>query len=169
VLQDYLSFARPLSDLKLARVPLLALLEDVAGVLEARAQEKDVDLRVFGEDLEIFADRQRLRDAILNLALNAVTALPQGGKVELSVARAHARARLTIADDGPGMSAELLQRLGRPFASGTAGGTGLGVMLADSVTRQHGGELRFESAPGRGARAVLELPLGAVQSLTEAR
>jgi signal transduction histidine kinase len=169
VLQDYLSFARPLSDLKLAAVPLLALLEDVVGVLEARAHEKGVSLRISGENLEVFADRQRLRDAVLNLALNAVTALPEGGKVELSVARAHARARLTIADDGPGMSAELLQRLGQPFASGTAGGTGLGVMLAESVTRQHGGELRFESAPGLGARAMLELPLGAAELRTEAR
>ncbi len=169
VLQDYLSFARPLSDLKLGAVPLLALLEDVAGVLEARAHEKGVTLRISGENLEIFADRQRLRDAVLNLALNAVTALPHGGKVELSVARAHARARLTIADDGPGMSAELLERLGQPFASGTEGGTGLGVMLAASVTRQHGGELRFESSPGQGARAMLELPLGADAPRAEAR
>ena len=102
-----------------------------------------------------------MRDAVLNLALNAITALPRGGKLELSVARAHARVRLTITDDGPGISAELQRRLGQPFVSGTEGGTGLGVMLAESVTRQHGGELRFESVPGQGARALLELPLSA--------
>ena len=164
VLQDYLSFARPLSDLKLAAVPLLALLEDVAGVVEARAYEKQIIVQVSGENIEVLADRQRLRDAVLNLALNAITALPRGGKLELSVARAHARVRLTIADDGPGISAELQARLGQPFVSGTQGGTGLGVMLAESVTRQHGGELRFESAPGQGSRALLELPLGGAES-----
>lgn len=163
VLQDYLSFARPLSDLKLSAVPLLALLLDVAGVLEARAHEQGVSLRITGENLEILADRQRLRDAVLNLALNAITALPRGGSVELSVVRAGARARLTIADDGPGIAAELQARLGQPFVSGTAGGTGLGVMLAESVTRQHGGELRFETAQGRGARALLELPFGGAE------
>ncbi|MEP7053432.1 MAG: HAMP domain-containing sensor histidine kinase [Pseudomonadota bacterium] len=160
VLQDYLSFARPLSDLRLGAVPLLPLLEDVAGILEARAHEKGVTLQISGENLEVLADRQRLRDAILNLALNAITALPRGGKVVLSVARARTGALLTVADDGVGMSAELLERLGQPFTSASEGGTGLGVMLAESVTRQHGGELRFESAPGKGSRALLELPLG---------
>jgi signal transduction histidine kinase len=158
VLQDYLSFARPLSDLKLASVPLLALLEDVSGVIEARAHEKHITVRVFGENVEIFADRQRLRDAVLNLALNAIDALSCGGKLELSVGRAHTGVRLTIADDGPGISAELQGRLGQPFVSASEGGTGLGVMLAESVTRQHGGQLRFESAPGQGVRALLELP-----------
>jgi signal transduction histidine kinase len=167
VLQDYLSFARPLSDLKLGAVKLVALLEDAAGVLEGRALEKGVTLRIAGEELEILADRQRLRDAVLNLALNAVTALPRGGKLELRAARIGARARLTISDDGPGMSAELLARVGQPFASASEGGTGLGVMLAQSVARQHGGELRFESEPGQGVRALLELPLGSAEMRTE--
>jgi signal transduction histidine kinase len=167
VLQDYLSFARPLSDLKLGAVKLVALLEDAAGVLEARALEKGVTLRIAGEELEILADRQRLRDAVLNLALNAVTALPRGGKLELRAARVGARARLTISDDGPGMSAELLARVGQPFTSASEGGTGLGVMLAQSVARQHGGELRFESEPGQGVRALLELPLGSAEMRTE--
>jgi signal transduction histidine kinase len=167
VLQDYLSFARPLSDLKLGVVKLLALLQDAAGVLEARALEQGVTLRITGEELEILADRQRLRDAVLNLALNAVTALPRGGQLELRAARVGASARLTISDDGPGMSAELLARLGQPFASKSEGGTGLGVMLAQSVARQHGGELRFESEPGQGVRALLELPLGAAEMRTD--
>jgi signal transduction histidine kinase len=167
VLQDYLSFARPLSDLKLGAVKLRALLEDAAGVLEARALEKGLALHVIGEELEIMADRQRLRDAVLNLALNAVTALPRGGKLELRSARVGARARLTISDDGPGMSPELLARVGQPFASASEGGTGLGVMLAQSVARQHGGELRFESEPGHGVRALLELPLGSAGMRTE--
>ena len=158
VLQDYLSFARPLSDLKLATVPLLALLEDVCGVVEARAHEKQLTVRVSGENVEVLADRQRLRDAVLNLALNAITAMASGGKLELSVVRAQDHVRLTIADDGPGIRTELQGRLGQPFVSATQGGTGLGVMLADSVTRQHGGNLRFESVPGHGARALLDLP-----------
>jgi signal transduction histidine kinase len=167
VLQDYLSFARPLSDLKLGAVKLLALLEDAAGVLEGRALEKGVTLRVIGDELEIVADRQRVRDAVLNLALNAVTALPRGGQLELRAARVGPRARLTISDDGPGMSAELRARVGQPFASASEGGTGLGVMLAQSVARQHGGELRFESEPGQGVRALLELPLGSAEIRTE--
>ena len=160
VLQDYLSFARPLSDLKIGAVKLLPLLQDAAGVLEGRTLEKGLILSIVGEDVEIFADRQRLRDAVLNLALNAVAVLPCGGQIELRTAQVGGRARLTISDDGPGMTAELLARVGQPFASESEGGTGLGVLLAQSVVRQHGGELRFESEPGGGCRALIELPLG---------
>jgi signal transduction histidine kinase len=167
VLQDYLSFARPLSDLKLGPVKLLALLEDAAGVAEARLRDKGLSLRISGEELEILADRQRLRDAVLNLLLNAITALPRGGNIELKVVKNGARVQLCVLDDGPGMSPELLGNLGRPFTSESKGGTGLGILLADSVTRQHGGELRFESEPGKGVRALLELPFGVVQPSAE--
>jgi signal transduction histidine kinase len=158
VLQDYLSFARPMTDLLLEPVELSALLGDVTLVLEARAAEKNVRLSNSAEKLEVLADRQRLRDALLNLALNAVIALPHGGKLELSAVRSAAGAELVVTDDGPGMSDEQLARLGKPFATDTEGGTGLGVMLAESVARQHGGTLRFESARGAGTRAILELP-----------
>jgi signal transduction histidine kinase len=167
VLEDYLSFARPLSDLELGSVKLLPLLEDAAGVLEARALDKRLTLRVSGEDLEVVADRQRLRDALLNLMLNAITALPHGGKLEVTASRVGSLARLTVADDGPGVPPELYARLGQPFASGKEGGTGLGVMLAESVMRQHGGQLRIENEPGKGVRAVLELPLSAAEPRAE--
>lgn len=163
VLQDYLSFARPLSDLKLDAVQLLPLLEEAAGVVEARALDKGLSLRISGQNLEIVGDRQRLRDAILNLLLNAVAALPRGGRIELALAHVGASARLTISDDGPGLSAQVLDRLGQPFATASEGGTGLGVMLAESVVRQHGGALRIESEPGKGVRALLDLPLGVAE------
>jgi signal transduction histidine kinase len=163
VLGDYLSFARPLSDLALAPVELTAVMDDVAGVLEARAHEKSLEIRIGGEPFEVVADRKRLRDAVLNLALNAVTALPEGGTLELTAVKNHEHATLTIADNGPGMSAEQLAQLGQPFASRTEGGTGLGVLLAESVARQHGGSLRFESTPGAGTRAMLQLPLRRVE------
>lgn len=159
VLQDYLSFARPLGDLTLADVELMSLLSDVTMVLEARARDKSVSLQISGEPLSVWADRQRLRDAVLNLALNAIAACAPGGRLQLSATRVVERARLVVSDDGRGMSREKLERLGQPFASAAEGGTGLGVLLAGSVARQHGGSLSFESAPGSGTRAILELPL----------
>jgi signal transduction histidine kinase len=166
VLQDYLSFSKPLGDLTLGAVDLSELLSDVMLVLEARTHEKAVRLLISGDRLEIWADRQRLRDAVLNLALNALTALPHGGKLDLSTARLADRAQLVIFDDGPGMSEQQLAELGKPFESFTTGGTGLGVLLAESVARQHGGTLRFDSVPGAGTRAILELPLGLERAAT---
>lgn len=169
VLEDYLSFAKPLGDLSLTACDARLLLEDVAGVLEARAREKSVSLEIAGEHATLWGDRQRLRDAVLNLALNAITALPPGGRLTLSVHVAEKQLAFCIIDDGPGISAELLPRLGQPFVSESAGGTGLGVMLAHSVARQHGGALRFESDAASGTRAFLELPLDAGTSPMEAR
>jgi len=161
VLKDYLSLARPLTDLSLSRVELSSLLGDVALVLEARAAEKAIELRTIAEDVEILADRARLRDAVLNLALNAVAAVASGGRLELRAVRVSSGAELWIVDNGPGMTEAQLARLGTAFASDTAGGTGLGVLLAESVVRQHGGELRFESVRGAGTRAIITLPFDA--------
>lgn len=159
MLEDYLSFARPLSDLTPAAFDARVLLEDVAGVLEARTRDKALRVRILGQPLTLWADRQRLRDALLNLALNSVRALRRGGTLTLGAERSPGRVVLSVVDDGPGIQTEMLSRLGKPFATDTAGGTGLGVMLAQSVARQHGGALRFESEPGVGTTALLELPL----------
>jgi signal transduction histidine kinase len=158
VLHGYLSFAKPLADLSLAELDARALLEDVAGVLEARAHEQRVAVEVSGQ-ATVIADRRRMRDALLNLALNALAAMPDGGKLELRAESTNERALLSVIDSGVGMSAELLAELGKPFTSEAEGGTGLGVLVAQSVARQHGGALRFESAPFRGTSAVLELPV----------
>jgi signal transduction histidine kinase len=168
VLEDYLSFAKPLGDLSLGACDARLLLEDVAGVLEARAREKSIQIEISGERAVLWGDRQRLRDAVLNLALNAVTALPAGGRLTLSASATKTQLALCVVDDGPGISAELLPRLGQPYTSRAEGGTGLGVMLAQSVARQHGGALRFESSSGVGTRAFLELPLDATRQASEA-
>ncbi len=158
ILRDYLSFARPLGDLSLAEVELRALLGDVAGVLEARASERGVRLEIAASEVRVLADRQRLRDAVLNLALNAIQAMPRGGTLRLEARASAGRAAISVHDDGVGMTDEQKARLGEQFASDTAGGTGLGVMLARAAARQHGGELVFESTQGRGTRATLDVP-----------
>jgi len=157
LLRGYLTFAKPLADLELGQVDVRALLEDVAGVLEARAHEHSIRVEVSGESVSVLADRRRLRDAVLNLALNAIGAMPRGGKLELRAMASAELIRVLVIDDGAGMSEELLRELGKPFVSETEDGTGLGVLIAQAVARQHGGTLRFESTPGQGTTATLEL------------
>jgi signal transduction histidine kinase len=162
LLHDYLSFARPLSDLSLSQVDLRALLEDVAAVLEARALERGVSMSVEGEQVSAVVDRQRLRDALLNLALNGITAMPDGGALRMRVFGEPRRVRIELSDTGLGMDADELAKLGSAFNSGSEGGTGLGVLLARAVLAQHGGALSYESARGQGTCAKLELPRGGV-------
>ena len=161
VLKDYLSFARPLTDLSLSEVDLRALLEDVAGVIEARAQAQGVRLggRRRGPEARRGSPAAARRGA--EPAMNAITAMPRGGRLELSLSAGADAVRIAVRDDGVGMSEERLAQLGAPFASDAAEGTGLGVLLARGVARQHGGELVFESAPGQGTCAMLVLPIAA--------
>jgi signal transduction histidine kinase len=158
VLHGYLSWARPLRDLVLAELDLRALLEDVAGVLEARALSRGVSVSVEAAPLWAAVDRHRLRDALLNLALNALEAMPRGGALCLTLEPQPDALQIAVVDTGIGMSEAELARLGQAFVSGSEGGTGLGVLLARSAAEQHGGTLRFESSPGQGTRALLTLP-----------
>ncbi|MCW7541718.1 PAS domain-containing protein [Aquabacterium sp. A7-Y] len=115
----------------------------------------------------VVADRVRLRQVMINLGGNAVKYNHEGGTVRWQLARDPARAdraTLCVVDSGPGMSAEQLGRLFQPFErlgkeTGDIEGTGLGLFVSRGIVEQMGGSLRIESEPGRGTRALVELPL----------
>lgn len=160
LVNDYLSLARPLEALAPRACDALSVAREVASVLEGSAREAAVDVRVEGTAAPLVADPRRLREALLNLGANAIGAMRDGPTREL-VLRASPRgggARVAVEDTGPGLAPDALARLGEPLASGRPGGLGLGILLARGVAAQHGGTLTFESTPGRGTRAVLDLP-----------
>jgi two-component system sensor histidine kinase RegB len=99
--------------------------------------------------------------ALRALVANAQEASPEGGSVRLHLSTQGAMVCLEVTDQGRGMSAELLARLGEPFftTKGPSSGMGLGVFLARTFAEQCGGSLVFESEEGNGTRALLELPL----------
>lgn len=153
-LGGYLGLAKPMTELTLAEVDLRDVLHEIAAVLEARAADRRVRIVVSGEPLRATVDASRLRDAVLNLALNSIRAMTDGGDLVLDV---QAGPTITVSDPGEGMSEEMLARAGEPFESEADGGTGLGLAIARGIVAQHGGRLCLESAPGRGTRAIIEL------------
>jgi signal transduction histidine kinase len=159
ILQNYLSFTRPLQELTPRRVALGSLVSDALVVLSARADEARVRLYARGEAV-VDADPSRLREALLNLVANAIEATAPGGEVEVEIRPATHAAEIVIRDTGRGMGADVLRRLGTPFFTTRDDGTGLGVVLARSVVAQHGGVMRYESEPGRGTCVTLSLPRG---------
>ena len=158
ILRDYLSFARPLSDLHKERVDVGAVADDVIAILEARADAAGVSLTRTGGPAVVEADPHRLKQALLNLIANALEATGREGAVEVAVNGREGAATVRVRDTGIGLSPEDLARLGTPFFTKREGGTGLGVVLARAVIRQHGGELGFESELGRGTVATVRLP-----------
>ncbi len=107
----------------------------------------------------IVADREQIRQVWLNLSANALEAMKQKGTLVVRWRETeHRHLAVEFVDDGPGIAAEHLPRVGEPFFTTKEGGTGLGVAIAQRIVERHGGTLSFDSAPGRGTIARVILP-----------
>jgi len=105
-------------------------------------------------------DSSELREVVLNLIFNAVDAMPQGGTIEIGTSSEGSSARFWVADDGGGMTQEVIARIFEPFYS-TKGerGTGLGLSASHGIIENHGGDINVTSEPGKGTRFDVILPL----------
>lgn len=160
-----LLLARDPAAMQRAPVPLRDLAADAVDRARELAEDADVDLNA-PHPVTVQGDRVLLGQAIWNLTMNAVKHAPSA-TVTVSVEQVGSGARITVQDDGPGVDAATLERLGeafyRPDSSRTAdlsgtGGHGLGLALARRAAELHGGALRLRSGPGQGFTATLDLP-----------
>jgi two-component system, OmpR family, sensor kinase len=153
--EQFLDLSRDVA-LDPGELELGALAQAVAS--EARIVAPGAEIAVTGA-ATVHADAGKLRQAILNLVLNATQIGGPGVKVAIEVDGGGDRARISVVDDGPGVPAEIAARLFEPFATTRAGGTGLGLAAARRIAERHGGTLALESVPGtRGARFSIYLP-----------
>lgn len=145
------------------KIDLADVARRAAGILGVRARERgiEIDAPKEGESVLAVGEFRRVLQILLNLLGNAVRYSPEGSQVWLRAEAEEGRARITVADQGEGLSAEQqarafakFERLGR---SGD-GGSGLGLYISRKLARAMNGELTVESAPGQGARFTLELP-----------
>ena len=152
--------------LKRAPVPVASMLYGASDTVCERAEQKTISLRVKAPpaDLCADADENALSAMVCQLAENAVAFTQNGGTVMLSATRAGERVRIVVADNGPGVAAEDLQRILEPFEqvgqgiAGSARGSGLGLPLVAALAELHGGTLTIDSAHGEGFTATLDLP-----------
>jgi signal transduction histidine kinase len=159
IVDGFLSFSRGLDELNVASVRPFEVARELTVLLETRAEDAGVALEVTGEDeLVVDADARKLRQALLNVVLNAIQASPREGTVHIAVARACERVLITVQDDGVGMTPEVLERIRKPYFTTKEGGTGLGVAVARGLIEQHDGRLDFRSAAGKGTTVTISLP-----------
>jgi signal transduction histidine kinase len=158
ILADYLSFSRPLECLTPGPVDLGRLVDEALEALEARAADVGVRLSRSGPSATVEGDGRRLKEALLHLVKNAIEASPKNGSVDVHVEPCDDGAEVTIRDRGCGIAPHDLPRIGTPFFSTRAEGSGLGVVLARAAVRQHGGELCFASEAGAGTSVTMRLP-----------
>jgi signal transduction histidine kinase len=160
---DLLSFTSD-RDPKLQMFRLRKLVDDIADALAPQLSAQDIECLIdVPQDLRAWADPDMLRRAMLNLALNALDAMPTGGKLIFTSYCGPHGLELEIADSGPGLSEETRHRAFEPFYTTKSGGTGLGLAIVQRIAEVHGGEVTVANCPEGGAAFTLRLPQRFVQ------
>lgn len=158
ILEDLLVYARP-RVVEVLETDMCRLLNDVAGQLAALPAFEHVQIRVVACDpVTLRADPSLITDAVRHLALNAAQAMGGRGEIELSAATTGGQVTVTVADDGPGIPADLRERVLEPFFTTRSRGTGLGLAIARRCAEVHEGDLRLRS-PDDGSGTIAELVL----------
>jgi two-component system sensor histidine kinase HydH len=159
-LQTFLDYARPPQIQRMA-CDLAAMIQDGLSLLRGRAGQQDVAIHFEPpiQPVVIEADGEQLRQVVVNLALNALDAMPHGGRLDVELRPRESDAiELSVTDTGPGIAADILPRLFEPFATGKKTGLGLGLVVVRRIAEDHGGVVRGSNLAAGGARFVVALP-----------
>jgi signal transduction histidine kinase len=159
VVQGFLKFARP-EDLRLQPVQLAALMNEVVSIVRPEAEHAGVQLVVQGDGVpDVNGDPAMLRQAFLNLALNACQAMPAGGTLTIQAAAARGRRVLvTVSDTGVGIPPEDLQRVFDLYFTTKQKGSGIGLSMVYRTVQMHDGDIEVQSTPGVGTTFRIMLP-----------
>lgn len=160
-LQTFLDFARPPQPER-RPLDLATVVERVFTLIEGRARKLDVHLEFTRPPLPIIveADSAQLQQLLVNLTLNALDAMPQGGRLGVELGSpVRGQVELRVQDTGPGIAPEVLPRLFEPFVSTKETGIGLGLAVSRRIAESHGGSLWVTNPPQGGACFVLRLPI----------
>ncbi len=159
VVQGFLKFARP-EDLKLQPLSLSVLLDEVIPIVRPEADRRGIELRVDCDGaLSVNADPAMLRQAFLNLGLNACQAMPNGGTLRIDCQAARGRrVAILVADTGTGIRPEHLDRIFDLYFTTKPKGSGIGLSMVYRTIQMHDGEIEVQSTPGKGTTFKIVLP-----------
>jgi signal transduction histidine kinase len=161
ILDDFLRYA---GRIELDRKPteLNALLEELVDFFAPQAQVSRVQIRFRRAARNVVAnlDAKLVKQAVLNLMINAVQAMPAGGELILGLDQTLSDAVIDVIDTGTGIEPQKLSKIFDAYYTTKRGGTGLGLAMARRIAHEHGGELSVTSEAGKGSDFRLSLPLG---------
>jgi two-component system sensor histidine kinase PilS (NtrC family) len=161
IVGDFLEYARP-APMAAIEINMAEIFDEVLLLIEHRTLPANLKVsREYGETLPTRADPQRLRQAVWNLCLNAVQAMPDGGELRVgaqSLRDRGGRLQISITDTGQGIAETDLPHIFEPFFSTKPEGSGIGLALVYRVVEEHGGSIEVRSRVGEGTTFVLTLP-----------
>ena len=164
IVEQFLSLARPL-EIKPEELRLQDILKDLGTLEEYGAKQSKVLIRVIAPPdlLPLKADRNYLKQLLLNLILNGLQAMPEGGILTLEASVSPGNFLITVTDTGAGIPPENLARIFEPYFTTKAKGSGLGLAIAYRIVAAHGGTITVSSEAGRGCRFQISLPIDGVK------
>jgi two-component system, NtrC family, sensor histidine kinase PilS len=158
ILRDFLEYARP-APLARARVNVCETIDEILVLLEHREEAAAVKVvRELPASLEWDVDSQQFRQAMWNLCLNAVQAMPDGGELRVSARAEDDSLVVTVEDSGHGIGGSDVAHVFEPFFSTRPGGSGLGLALVHRILQDHGGDVDVDSTAGGGSTFTLRMP-----------
>jgi two-component system sensor kinase FixL len=157
LVKDLLLFARPPQPKPMA-IDIVTLLSSTATLLAEDAAHRDVRVTISGTAPRIMADAELLKIAFVNLLINGAQAMQGQGDISIVVATKDGACRIAVADSGPGIPAEIRDKLFTPFVTTKARGTGLGLSTVKRLVEAHQGRIRVDSPPGGGTTVTIDLP-----------
>jgi signal transduction histidine kinase len=159
IVRDFLQFARP-SEPEFITIPTQRILEEVHELLKPQLKKSAIELKLDpSEPVWVRADTQQIKQVLINLIQNSADSIGSNGLITLRARNGvGGRAIMDVVDNGKGIPAEVQQRLFDPFFTTKDGGTGLGLPIAARIVEKHGGELRYQTQPGRGTIFSVVLP-----------
>src|SRR6266581_1015018 len=162
VVKRFLDFTRPM-DIRLEATQLADLLKGVLEIARPQLQKSNIQLaQLLPIDVpEVYVDRALLKQAVLNLVLNAAEAMPSGGQLRLVLSRRGEMAEITVGDTGKGIPLENRQNIFQLFFTTRPGGSGIGLASTFRIVQLLNGSIDFTSEVGRGTTFRIELPLAA--------
>jgi len=165
IVEQFLSLARPLV-LKFETISMDDLLQELVLFAEGDAESSKVkiNLQTSPNLPSVRADRNYLKQLLLNLILNGIQAMPDGGQLTVQAGTSRKNLTLTIRDEGVGIDPEVISRIYEPYFTTKTNGSGLGLPIARRIVEAHGGELSVTSEAGRGSSFHVTLPIAGVES-----
>jgi PAS domain S-box-containing protein len=166
VVQTLVDFTRPV-ELRLAEIDLRKLVDEVVMLASPAAEQNNVHVEKQSspEPLPARVDADLVKQAVLNIVINGVQAMTEGGELRISSRREGDDALITVRDHGPGIPADVRDKIFNLYFTTKKGGSGIGLAMAYRVVQLHQGSLEFTSLEGHGTTFYLRFPL--VESTTE--
>jgi two-component system, sporulation sensor kinase E len=161
IINEFLILAKPQS-IKYENTNILKIMNETAALLTAQAVLHDVQIKtLYDDDLpELLCEPNQLKKVFINIIKNAIEVMPKGGLVSVTVSQAPGnRIHICIQDEGEGIPAEMIKKLGEPFYTTKERGTGLGLMVSFKIIEEHGGTIEIESKVGHGTIFHIYLPI----------